>query len=348
MARASNRDSTSLLQMSPPVRAFNCCPVCQCQEGIVLSEWSRDGAPLKTVLCIECSMARTDPMPSDEELRDFYHEEYRVSYKGVLVPAKKHVLRAARLAKQRLDVILPHLAANERLLDVGAGGGELVALALVAGLQARGVEPHAGYANYASTQLGLPVECGTWQQVQVAAGSLNAVTLFHVLEHLPDPLACVQAVTAWLRPGGILVVEVPNLLAPLGSKRRRFHRAHLLHFSQETLERVVRSAQLEIELATTTEDGANVLIIGRKKAAVGIDVSGAAPATRFNEERDDLAATPATLVLRAWMELDAFSWRIVVRSSLRFARRCWRMADEVVRVTRCRDGKQVMANFRVN
>lgn len=240
------------------------CPLCADPTSSLISRKARDGSSLSTVLCRTCGLARTDPMPSEQQLAAYYRDEYRSDYKGVTIPKTKHVLRAARLARHRLALLAPLLPPGSSLLDLGAGGGEFVHLAGKAGFRARGIEPNAGYANYASQTLGLGIVPGTWQSYHADAGSLGAVTLFHVLEHLPDPLACLRRLHLWLQHDGVLVVEVPHLLPAAGNPRNRFHRAHLLHFTPETLTLAFRLAGFDVLFAKTSSDDGNILVAGRK------------------------------------------------------------------------------------
>jgi SAM-dependent methyltransferase len=242
------------------------CPLCAGSSAFLISRKARDGSPLSTVLCRTCGLARTDPMPSEQELAAYYRDEYRSDYKGVTIPRTKHVLRAARLACHRLALLSPLLPPGASVLDLGAGGGEFVYLAGKAGFRARGVEPNAGYANYASQTLGLDIVPGTWQSHHTDAGSLGAVTMFHVLEHLPAPLACLRRLHLWLQPDGVLIVEVPHLLPGAGNPRNRFHRAHLLHFTPETLTLAFHLAGFDVLFAKTSSDDGNILVAGRKVA----------------------------------------------------------------------------------
>jgi SAM-dependent methyltransferase len=134
---------------------------------------------------------------------------------------------------QRLALLRPHIASGAALLDAGAGRGRFVVSARAAGYDARGIEPSARGAQAAS-ELGAPVDRVAIEDARVASGSLEAVTLWHVLEHLGDPSAALERIAGWLAPGGWLLVGVPNLAswqARIGGERWYHldvprHRAH--------------------------------------------------------------------------------------------------------------------------
>ena len=97
-----------------------------------------------------------------------------------------------------------------RLLDVGAGRGRFVAQARAAGWDADGIEPsQRGVAG--ARALGVELQRAGIGDAVVAPASLDAITLWHVLEHLDDPGGALARIAGWLRPGGLLVVGVPNL-----------------------------------------------------------------------------------------------------------------------------------------
>jgi SAM-dependent methyltransferase len=77
-----------------------------------------------------------------------------------------------------------------------------------------------------------------------APGEFDLITIFHVLEHVPDPRAALARLSAWLRPGGHLYVEVPNAVTAVNSPSNLFHRAHLYYFAAEPLAALARSANL--------------------------------------------------------------------------------------------------------
>ena len=136
-----------------------------------------------------------------------------------------------------------------RLLDVGAGRGRFVAQARVAGWDAVGIEPSLRGVRGAFAS-GIELQQAGVEDADVAAGSLDAVSLWHVLEHLDDPGGALERIAGWLRPGGVLVVGVPNLgsvQALLGSGGW-FHLdvpRHRTHFTVDGLHALLRRHGLE-------------------------------------------------------------------------------------------------------
>jgi len=101
------------------------------------------------------------------------------------------------------------LAPGARVLDVGAGTGRLVADLAARGYVASGIEPSARSAAAAAAgDAGCSVARATIDDHDER--DLDAIVLWHVLEHLDDPRAALERLRGWLRPGGLLLVAVPN------------------------------------------------------------------------------------------------------------------------------------------
>lgn len=136
-----------------------------------------------------------------------------------------------------------------RLLDVGAGRGRFVAQARAAGWYAHGIEPSRRGVE-AARAAGIELVPGGIDDAQVPAGSLDAATLWHVLEHVEDPGAALARIAGWLRPRGLLLVGVPNLAsvqARVGGSRW-YHLdvpRHRTHFTVAGLEALLRAHGLE-------------------------------------------------------------------------------------------------------
>jgi SAM-dependent methyltransferase len=111
--------------------------------------------------------------------------------------------------RRRLKLLEELAPPPARLLDAGAGRGRFVLAARAAGYDAYGIEPSRGGVA-AAAALGAPVTLASIETAEIEAGSVDVVVLWHVLEHLEEPAAALQRISVWLRPGGRLLVGVPN------------------------------------------------------------------------------------------------------------------------------------------
>ena len=186
-------------------------------------------------------------------VRKMYEDD---SYSRARIEA--HAGHGARAARDRLRWTRER-APGRRLLEVGSGTGFFVAQAGEHGYDAIGVEPSALFAEHARTTLGADVRTGFLESADLPETDFDAVCMWHVLEHSADPLALLRDVRARLRPGGRLVLEVPNI-ASVGATMMRERWAHLdpdahvCHFTPRSLSVALEAAGYElIELQTFVE-----------------------------------------------------------------------------------------------
>lgn len=225
------------------VTADRPCPLTGTREAEVVAIRSRDGGDLRNVISLASGLIRVDPLPR-EDLANFYREEYRVSYKRALVPKPKHILRAARVCRDRLRHSGHVVERGMRCLDIGAGGGEWVYYMKTLGCEAFGIEPNEGYGTFAKDHYGVDVFLGMYQDADLEEGSFDFVSLFQVLEHLADPVADLRRMSAYLKPGGRFLIEVPDILFEGMRFDHKWHQGHLFGFDSLTLEAIAAKAGL--------------------------------------------------------------------------------------------------------
>lgn len=215
-------------------------------------------APLGIARCTVCGFTFAPALADNDTTRGIYEGgayeervyEERAFDQGNADAASPE--ERDRNAQARLSFLTEHVPGRGRLLDVGAAGGAFVAAAGRAGFTATGVEPAPAFARYARETLGVDVRDGRVEDVQ--PGEADVITLWHVLEHVPDPVDALRRLREGLTPGGHLVIEVPNL----GSVAADLHGAawthldagtHVSHFTHASLGAAMRAAGL----APTTE-----------------------------------------------------------------------------------------------
>jgi 2-polyprenyl-3-methyl-5-hydroxy-6-metoxy-1,4-benzoquinol methylase len=190
-------------------------------------------------MCLSCGLVQQSPLPTEDALRAYYSHHYRTDYKKTYQPKNKHIYRAGIAAKHRIEFLISGLAeqGEEPLgithLDVGAGGGEVVYAARKHGFLSIGIEPNHGYSEFARDAYGIEVQ--TRELSDVPAGSYQVVSMFHVLEHMPNPRAVFEALHALTVPGGYALIEVPNIEQADASPANIFFHAHLIYYSTATL-----------------------------------------------------------------------------------------------------------------
>ncbi|MGE4242505.1 class I SAM-dependent methyltransferase [Ramlibacter sp.] len=292
------------------------CNLCGTDTVTVLSTRSRSGQPLRSVACTGCGLVWSDPRP--HEARKFYEHDYRLAYKGTYRPRARHVLRAGRVALDRLEKCARVLGPARRVLDVGSGGGEFAYLLKRLGHDVTGVEPNRGYAEHSREEYGLDVRVGFVGDVGLPAESFDVITIWHVLEHTEDPGAVLGQLRAALRPEGRLVVEVPNVEATCQSPRSSFHEAHLYTFCAATLARLGAKAGLEQVAFERSADGGNITMIFAPAAAC----TDGAPALRIPGNHAQVAAVVKAHT--SWSHaLSAHPWRRAADRLTRWMSETW-------------------------
>jgi 2-polyprenyl-3-methyl-5-hydroxy-6-metoxy-1,4-benzoquinol methylase len=213
---------------------------------------------------------------NEEEIRNYYSKDYRIAYKGTYIPRLKHVFRAGRIADHRYNVIKDLIKPNDKVLDVGAGGGEFVFRLRRLNVDAQGIEPNEGYGTYAKEKLELPIRIGFVQQFELEDDSFDFITLHHVFEHLDDPAKTLLKLRKALKAKGFLVIDVPNIEGTCFAPIHRFHKAHLYNFNRANLELMGRKGGFSVYRTEISDDGGVITTIFQKEEIDG-DVTAEIP-----------------------------------------------------------------------
>lgn len=223
------------------------CPACGggAQRPAFVARDSLGPDSFQLVTCGGCGLVFVQPILTPEHIEAYYAK----GYYGRRHPALKDFFMNLRVR---------HVGAptgTRRLLDIGCGGGDFLVACREKGWIGVGVEQAGAPVQQQQGELGIIV-VPPERMHELVEGSFEVVTIWHVLEHLPEPRVTLEAVRRLLAPNGRLVVEVPNF----GSWQARLGGAdwfhidvprHLLHFDRGALEKLLDRAGFEVDKRQT-------------------------------------------------------------------------------------------------
>jgi len=204
---------------------------------------SRYGLTLPMYKCRGCGFLQCDV----ENLSALYEQLEDMEYIESSEQRKKQL---GFLLKQTLPFIHANAKSTiaSKILDVGAGTGLFVQLAIEHGLEARGIEPSTFLANYAVSQ-GLPVINSSIPDYP--PDSFDAVYMTDVLEHIADPASLLLAYNKILKPDGVLFVTTPDVSSALARVMRsrwwHYRLAHIGYYNKKTLKHLMLRTGFELK-----------------------------------------------------------------------------------------------------
>jgi SAM-dependent methyltransferase len=210
-----------------------------------------DGVHYRMVTCRACGLVRSDPVLGADGLAKLYAAS-TFDYAGELDGLRATYARALRTVAQ----LAP---ARAGLLDVGTGTGFVLELARDSGWSdVCGVEPSADAIAKASPDIRSRIVMDMMRSGLFEAGSFDAVTMFQVLDHMPDPADLLEECRRVLRPGGVLLAFNHNVSAwsarLLGERSPIIDVEHTYLYSPRTIRRLFEEAGYEVASVTAARN----------------------------------------------------------------------------------------------
>lgn len=208
--------------------------------------------------CNVCGMGWTADPPPEAEAGAYYVSEEYISHsdrKQSLSDNLYHFARSFMLRRKRRVVKAAALRSSGVLLDIGSGTGYFAGFMKDRGWQVTGIEINADARNYSAARFGIRV-VSPGEIRDIASGSADCITLWHVLEHLYNPAGWLGEVSRILKDGGRCVIALPNFAsADAGWFGKRWAALdvprHLWHFTPGAFERFAARQGFTIERIET-------------------------------------------------------------------------------------------------
>jgi 2-polyprenyl-3-methyl-5-hydroxy-6-metoxy-1,4-benzoquinol methylase/predicted nucleic acid-binding Zn-ribbon protein len=194
---------------------------CWCGAGTTLLPFGPEYGECTTcgtLVFLENALPEESLVRDDET--DFYGKSYWLERQQDAFGYPDIYTRARNDLPERnlhwLRTLLKYQLPPAEVVDVGCAHGSFVALMQQAGFRASGVELSPWVVAFGQETFGIPVHAGPIETLDVPAGSLDAIALMDVLEHLPDPSATMRSCLDLLKPGGLLLVQTPCFRPEVG------------------------------------------------------------------------------------------------------------------------------------
>lgn len=219
------------------------CPICDCKEHaefLVCKDFTVSQKNFSIALCKGCGFKFTNPRPEKSELGSYYKSEDYISHSNTKKGVVNFLYQLVRkyTLKRKLELI-NGLMAKGSILDIGCGTGEFLNVCRNNGWETFGIEPDFDTRKLAIGNYGLNIEDENYLK-ELKQKSFEVITMWHVLEHVPDLNLRVKELSSLLKENGVAVVAVPNASSADAAYYGKFWAAydvprHLYHFSKETI-----------------------------------------------------------------------------------------------------------------
>jgi 2-polyprenyl-3-methyl-5-hydroxy-6-metoxy-1,4-benzoquinol methylase len=233
-----------------------------------VKDHSVSGEEFELLLNEELGLLKTHPQPSAENLGRYYESDDYISHtdgKRSLFEKLYHAVKQKAL-RDKISLIQGFKPSKGNLLDIGAGTGDFLIEAKKSGWITTGIEP-SDKAKSIAKQKGV-VFSEALSAIQ--DHSQDVITMWHVLEHVPDVEAQIKELKRILKPDGVLIVAVPNFNSYDAKHYGAYWAAydvprHLWHFSKTAIKKLFAAEEMDlIKIAPMKFDSFYVSLLSEK------------------------------------------------------------------------------------
>jgi 2-polyprenyl-3-methyl-5-hydroxy-6-metoxy-1,4-benzoquinol methylase len=219
-----------------------------CGGEDALPRFRVSGLDAPVVVCARCGLGRFHPNPDPEVVRALYPDEYYGEPGQKFQPLIESLVRL--VGARHIGFLSRNLDAGARVLDVGCGRGVLLGSLADRGFEVYGTEISAEAVRGADPRAKIRI-AAKLEDAEFESASFDQIIIWHVFEHVSDPRATVAEMARILKPGGRLVIAVPNFESAQArwSGAAWFHLdlpRHLFQFPASALRRLLTQEGFEV------------------------------------------------------------------------------------------------------
>jgi 2-polyprenyl-3-methyl-5-hydroxy-6-metoxy-1,4-benzoquinol methylase len=217
---------------------------------ITVKDFSVSGESFSLLLNEEYQLLKTHPQPSLDKLGSYYEFDDYISHtdgKRTLFEKMYHFVKRNAI-RNKVKLINSYHPVKGRILDIGAGTGDFLLECKNQNWEILGIEPNEKAKAIA---VGKGIKFGTTIET-LENNSFDVITMWHVLEHVPDVEHQVAELKRLLKPSGTIIIAVPNFKSYDAKHYAAFWAAydvprHLWHFSKTAIEKLFDKQNMNLE-----------------------------------------------------------------------------------------------------
>lgn len=235
------------------------CPLCNSSATapfLSCTDYFLSGEIFELSKCPDCGFVFTRDHPGEDEIGRYYESKEYISHNDAAQGISAKLYRIARefMLKRKSRMTSKGSGISQgKLLDIGSGTGHFLSVMKKNGWEVTGIEINQKARQLSMLEFGLDVISPNEIRT-IPSGSVDAVTMWHVLEHFQDPFTYMSEVARMLKPGGVCLIALPNCNSSDAIHYREFWAAwdvprHLWHFTPDTFRKFAEKCGFSVKSA---------------------------------------------------------------------------------------------------
>jgi 2-polyprenyl-3-methyl-5-hydroxy-6-metoxy-1,4-benzoquinol methylase len=226
------------------------CRLCKNMQLLTVSKKVRDSKKHKILQCKKCEFIQLYPLPNQIELSEFYDKNRQVKNAGINYNIATIERKAYEDTKRRVETIQRLVKKKQRIIEIGSGHGFFLKKMADLGWDITGIEISKQRREDSEKRTKVKILNVNLNDNTENLGKFDIVLLFHVLEHISEPVEFLANIKKMLSKNGKLIIEVPNVKDHHLHSSKEYtewywQKAHLNYFSSNTLKHTLQKAKFK-------------------------------------------------------------------------------------------------------